>query len=620
MKTSDEIERQKKRDATRLKRELAAEKRKNKNDKKGELRALQKKISSIQSKSQKIPVHSNHSTRTSERLKNVSKKVSTRMSLSSDSSPLPGENISHEKLERDSSIEKLSIQSKSQKIPVHSNHRTRTSERLKNVSKKLSTRISLRSDSPPLLEENIADENLERDSSDLVFTQKSTWSDSSHLLEENIPDEKFERDCCGRKSSKKQINIKLQLKSARRREQRLRREVAALQKVIDEKNKIINNLRLKLCRLTMKKETTPERNVRKIMKEFKLEIKKRLLSAEVLKKQLKENKGKLKTEKDKSIYSQIIAGKIIKKYKCMKSISNLVSPYLQRKTLSAETLKYNRSRIQQTKLHELMKKSVQDFLEKDQNSALAPGKKDTIMKFGLKMRKRYLQDSVDNLYEKFCTESTVKMSRSQFFMLKPFWIMQQPISARNTCLCKVHANIDLILQKLLHLKVLTSSSTRKFTDSVTCDSSAKTCMYRECANCKERSVTLPNNSDPSFYYQWITKTEDRVGTKNVNYRVKITKKKNKIECHTVDIVNELNLRTSAYLQHVYNTGHQHKFFENLRNNLNENEVMIVIDFSEKYYCKYSAEIQSVHFGASKKQISLHTGVFFYFDSDSETVE
>ena len=35
MKTSDEIERNKKRDATRLKRELAAERRKNKNDKKG---------------------------------------------------------------------------------------------------------------------------------------------------------------------------------------------------------------------------------------------------------------------------------------------------------------------------------------------------------------------------------------------------------------------------------------------------------------------------------------------------------------------------------------------------------------------------------------------------------
>ena len=33
MKTSDEIERQKKRDATRLKRELAVERRKNKNDK-----------------------------------------------------------------------------------------------------------------------------------------------------------------------------------------------------------------------------------------------------------------------------------------------------------------------------------------------------------------------------------------------------------------------------------------------------------------------------------------------------------------------------------------------------------------------------------------------------------
>ena len=135
------------------------------------------------------------------------------------------ENILDENLERDSSSEKLSsIQSKSQKIPVHSNQSTRTSERLKNVSKTVSARLSLRSDRSPLLEENISDENLERDSSDLVFTQTSTWSDSSYLLEENISNEKLERDCCGRGSSKKhsRIKIKLQLKSARRREQRLR--------------------------------------------------------------------------------------------------------------------------------------------------------------------------------------------------------------------------------------------------------------------------------------------------------------------------------------------------------------------------------------------------------------
>ena len=35
-----------------------------------------------------------------------------------------------------------------------------------------------------------------------------------------------------------------------------------------------------------------------------------------------------------------------------------------------------------------------------------------------------------------------------------------------------------------------------------------------------------------------------------------------------------------------------------------------IDFSENYVCKMQNEVLSAHFGASKKQISLHTGVYY----------
>ena len=35
-----------------------------------------------------------------------------------------------------------------------------------------------------------------------------------------------------------------------------------------------------------------------------------------------------------------------------------------------------------------------------------------------------------------------------------------------------------------------------------------------------------------------------------------------------------------------------------------------VDFSENYNCKYSNEIQSMHFGPSRRQISLHTGVVY----------
>lgn len=35
-----------------------------------------------------------------------------------------------------------------------------------------------------------------------------------------------------------------------------------------------------------------------------------------------------------------------------------------------------------------------------------------------------------------------------------------------------------------------------------------------------------------------------------------------------------------------------------------------IDFSENYVAKFATEVQSIHFGASKKQIALNTGVCY----------
>lgn len=49
----------------------------------------------------------------------------------------------------------------------------------------------------------------------------------------------------------------------------------------------------------------------------------------------------------------------------------------------------------------------------------------------------------------------------------------------------------------------------------------------------------------------------------------------------------------------------------MKNTLAEGEVLVHIDFSENYQAKYTTEAQSVHFGASKEQISLHTGVIYF---------
>lgn len=46
------------------------------------------------------------------------------------------------------------------------------------------------------------------------------------------------------------------------------------------------------------------------------------------------------------------------------------------------------------------------------------------------------------------------------------------------------------------------------------------------------------------------------------------------------------------------------------NNLRDYEALIICDFSENYDTKMSEEIQSLHFGASKGQVTLHTGVIY----------
>lgn len=45
-----------------------------------------------------------------------------------------------------------------------------------------------------------------------------------------------------------------------------------------------------------------------------------------------------------------------------------------------------------------------------------------------------------------------------------------------------------------------------------------------------------------------------------------------------------------------------------KKNMSKEKAVIHIDFSENYTCKYSSEIQAVHFGSSHQQAMLHTGV------------
>ena len=62
-----------------------------------------------------------------------------------------------------------------------------------------------------------------------------------------------------------------------------------------------------------------------------------------------------------------------------------------------------------------------------------------------------------------------------------------------------------------------------------------------------------------------------------------------------DLNTDFQERLLHFRRHVFNIKWQFDAYRELRRILKHNESLIHIDFSENYSCKYSKEIQSVHF-------------------------
>lgn len=131
------------------------------------------------------------------------------------------------------------------------------------------------------------------------------------------------------------------------------------------------------------------------------------------------------------------------------------------------------------------------------------------------------------------------------------------------------------------------------------------CLYSTCP-----IVKSPENKDISLT-QWSLEKIDHanVGGESERSSSTITVKKEVIMTYD-ELVTQFHDRLFKFRRHVFNIRWQYDAYRNLSENLKTSECLIHIDFSENYSCKYSKEIQSVHFGGSHQQATLHTGVLY----------
>ncbi|KFM69220.1 hypothetical protein X975_00760, partial [Stegodyphus mimosarum] len=281
-------------------------------------------------------------------------------------------------------------------------------------------------------------------------------------------------------------------------------------------------------KINKRKDDTPNTKVRKLLKGVKVSspIKRRLVFNEAVISQMTDNFQKARNKKEsRKSFLCYVAGKIIKKYKCRNELKKLFKLKNLKSRDGKEKL------VIQAKL-KLIKQDIQDFLEDDSCSTLCPGKKDTISRNGVKKQKRYLNDSLQN-HKDFSSKYTQYFIHySSFCKLRPFWCVQKKVGKRDTCLCRLHENMKLIVSALKQLKIISERTPDELYKSLCCDTkeNIEKCLERNCNECKNKKIKFLEYSeeDTVSYEKWVLKKVNIVA-KGINKTVK-KHSKDQINC------------------------------------------------------------------------------------------
>jgi hypothetical protein len=409
-------------------------------------------------------------------------------------------------------------------------------------------------------------------------------------------------------------------KKVRKDRSKVYRDLSKTQSKLELSKRLTERYKKRLNRLKNKSTESPRKETRNLLRgeRVKAAVKKTLLFHHALIIGLRNKYRQTKLDKEKQLLSKIITSSFLKKYR-LGAAAQRAFRITKRRTRQGGgdklDLKYHRKLMRTSAAAKNLKRSVEEFLERDDNSRIKTGKKDTITKNGEKRQRRLLVDTLQTLHSKFMSERTdTQMSYSLFCRLRPFHILHPTERDRETCLCKRHENLKFKAEKLQQTGVIQSSDLSKLAGEITCDVNCKECMYRECKKCKDKTIVNANYDEGTIveWYEWkskrVEKEKMQKGDKStVTVSVVVKEKESGAAQH---LLTDFQEELQKGCKHLFNINHQYRALRSLKEKLTDDDIIIHVDFSENYACKYESEIQSMHFGASQKQITLHTGMVY----------
>jgi hypothetical protein len=259
-----------------------------------------------------------------------------------------------------------------------------------------------------------------------------------------------------------------------------------------------------------------------------------------------------------------------------------------------------------------VKEIVRQFFERDDVSRICPGKKDCIsirnIENGQKelVQKRLILMNLKEAYTFYKNNPDFPdIGFSTFCNLRPkSCILAGAYGTHTVCVCTYHQNVKLQASSLglcnIDYKILMSKSV--------CDMSNRKCMMRTCVNCPgEKGIhtflsNLENlkDMDDIIYKQWVTVD-----------RCNLIEKAETI----TDYISSLSTKVTNLTRHHYISIAQSKFLKDLKDNLKENEIIILLDFSENYSFIIQDEVQGYHWENS--QCTVHPFVIYHAVNDGK---
>lgn len=193
-----------------------------------------------------------------------------------------------------------------------------------------------------------------------------------------------------------------------------------------------------------------------------------------------------------------------------------------------------RGTIRQNKLKRykvpIIQQEIEAFFLRDDISRCTAGKKECRTHKKDKKQKRYLLDTLSNLYTIYKEEGG-KYSFSTFCKYKPFYVLSPSVSDRDTCLCVKHSNMDMMFNALKQKQIIQYQNMTDLISSMICERKSRECMNGECNNCNSKKIKYNTESEKSddliTWQRWERVSHEYQKTENGKSRTMTTKKQRK---------------------------------------------------------------------------------------------